>query len=113
MTTIRVVMLRHSMTPAERERLKEYYYDAGWPKEKTIFVFDPAEPKDGQMHLANLQRHRSAGEEVVVVLEPEPLPMSAMRAGFPHIAIQGGPARRVAAVQPQFQIFVPDPPPAV
>lgn len=115
---VRFVLVRTALSEGERQHLRQLFYSKGWPKDKTTFVFDPTDPQSGDMHLENLRRCQDAGETVIAILEPEPLPAKAIRAGFPHIILsrvtQLTPSKRpmqVVAVRTQLEIFVPNPPP--
>lgn len=110
---VRFVMVRTTVTREERRRLQELFYDNGWQRDKTTFVFDPTDPQSGDAHLENLRRCRDAGETVVAILEPEPLPAKAIHAGFTHLVMQRDAPMRVAAVQQKLEIFVLEPPPAI
>jgi len=110
---VHVVMLRNTLPALHRILLKEQYYQNGWSREKTTFIFEPSDPASNDAHLENLQRLRDAGEEVVVVLTPDPLPAKAMHAGFPHIVMDPrGVIMRIVSVTPRLEIFNPGPPAA-
>ncbi|HEX9831202.1 MAG TPA: hypothetical protein VGA94_05895 [Thermodesulfobacteriota bacterium] len=71
-----LVIRRDDLTPEEKQELEAHYGQA------TEFVYRQAAPRTPEQWL---EECRTFGAQIVVLPSEEPLPMLAMREGFPHI----------------------------